>query len=150
MVSVEFVVSAAAPKTTYGEEDTQAHRSVGIGAGRARLPGVRVWRVSVVRVEAVVLWALPRWGAGAGVWDEAWAGMARLRGIHLSGLARISLAHIGRHTAGTSPIADSASAPSTASDRVPHFIGMSSQPHLTTKGRRTPCRRRLYQRQHEL
>ena len=60
IVRGEFVGSAAAPKATYdeeeaaarcGEEDTQAHRSVGIGAGRARLPGVRVWRVGVVRAE---------------------------------------------------------------------------------------------------
>ena len=35
--------------------------------------------------------------------DEAWAGVARLRGIHVSGLAGISLTHIGRPGSGHKP-----------------------------------------------
>ena len=72
--------------------------------------------------------------------------------LALASAAALSLASLpaAALAAGTSPIADSASAPNTASDRVPHFIGMSSQPHLTVRGRRAPCRRHLYQRQHEL
>lgn len=37
------------------------------------------------------------------LWDEVEAGLTRLRGIHLSGLARISLAHIGRPHGGHKP-----------------------------------------------
>lgn len=59
--------------------------------------------MSVVRVEAVVLWALPRWGADDGAWDEAWADIARLRSIHVSGLGGIRPVSIDRPSTRNKP-----------------------------------------------
>ena len=179
VVSVEFVVSAAAataagdedePSAEGGEEHPDADCRAGVstgarqaahrGSARGCLVGRgRGWphpiaRSFLRRKAPLVVWGqpaqLPTWPMRHLTAIPPNLATVRPARHPPERTAGISLAHIGRHTAGTSPIADSASAPSTASDRVPHFIGMSSQPHLTAKGRRAPCRRRLHQRQHEL
>ncbi len=128
-------------------------------SGSCSRPESRLQPRSAGRVRGQHLFALSRWPHHRGIVTPptAWiSGIGRRgRGAHLiarslrgrkaalvaqlpTGAARNQPAPTAAHAAGTSPIADSERVPSTASDRVLHFIGILLLNLTTVRGPGAP------------